>query len=562
MTTMRTSGGRRYAAAGNLSLLTLDRLTAIESRLDSDPRIASVSIVSADVPMGETSFVRATAPAGPVTVLAVDVNDLVGELDPSQSTPDELTAWAAAASDRGLWHDWHLINGADVRNPPDLLAISPMDSREADDPTSSRNAWAEPHHKPGEPISLAVDVAWLGPHETGAQVLTTSALGALARHASISSISLVGATELPNYAQHLLDEPKVQLAAGVDSPHPTDIVWFPNQIDQRSNIGQARALGRRVVTTYLDLIAYDIPRYHGGFDEWAEYRYVQRSVALSVDGITTISADVATRLLQEVPLLDPQRVRPIPLGLDHIAGIDVPSEAPDEISQFANRKPVRPFVLVLGNDFIHKNRDFAIKAWEKVLDQGVSCDLVLAGLHVRSSSSKQAEGVLKEQHTNLRGDIHTLGHLSTQSRNWLLSKAAAVLYPSSAEGFGFVPYEAALLGTPTTFVEFGPLKELTGVSDGPRHWSVDQITSDLARNLTDPAFAEHRIVKLQEAARARSWASFADDLTDFFKLTVSRPVVDLLAATSFGATGSPLKSISTQRRVRNVIRRLMAPRQH
>lgn len=34
------------------------------------------------------------------------------------------------------------------------------------------------------------------------------------------------------------------------------------------------------------------------------------------------------------------------------------------------------------------------------------------------------------------------------------------LYPSSAEVFGFVPYEAAALGTPSTFTNFGPHKEI------------------------------------------------------------------------------------------------------
>ena len=73
----------------------------------------------------------------------------------------------------------------------------------------------------------------------------------------------------------------------------SDVVWYPNQIDGRSNIAAARRLGARVVTTYLDLIAYDIPRYHGSPEAWQAYRSLQRRIALSVDGITTISADVA-----------------------------------------------------------------------------------------------------------------------------------------------------------------------------------------------------------------------------------------------------------------------------
>ena len=69
------------------------------------------------------------------------------------------------------------------------------------------------------------------------------------------------------------------------------------------------------------------------------------------------------------------------------------------------------------------------------------------------------------QQTNLRGSVLTVGHVSSESRSWLMTIAAVVLYPSSAEGFGFVPYEAAALGTPSSFAHFGPLAELSGVRD-------------------------------------------------------------------------------------------------
>ena len=557
---MRTPGGRRYSAVGDVSLLTLDRLPAIEARLDSDPRIASISITATSDRTNQSSFIRAAAPTGPATVIALDLCDLVGEIDPGSASADDVATWCEAASDRGLWHDWLLIDSADVRRAEDFIPLSPIDAREARDATSSRSGWTAKHHRPGDPLTVTVDVAWLGPYETGAQVLTTAALGALARNPKIESITLVGATGLPEYAQHLIAESSIRLIDDPDAATRSDIVWFPNQIDQRSNIALARTLGERIVTTYLDLIAYDIPRYHAGLDAWAEYRQLQRSVALSVDGITTISADVASRLLQEVPSLDPERVRPIPLGLDHIVQEKTPDEAPSEIADAVSRYPAKPFVLVLGNDFVHKNRDFAIKVWERVLDRGISCDLILAGLHVRSSSSKQAEARLKSQHTNLRGTIHTLGHLSTESRNWLLEHASAVIYPSSAEGFGFVPYEAAMLGTPTTFVDFGPLKELTTVSDAPSQWSLDHVSEDLLRNLTDPAFSLRRITQLTDAAHARSWSDLAEELVDFFSLTLTRPRANPLASNGESASVGNSTRVSASKKLRGAVRKLGALR--
>jgi glycosyltransferase involved in cell wall biosynthesis len=378
----------------------------------------------------------------------------------------------------------------------------------------------------------------LGPHQTGAQVLTTSAIEALARDSSIASINLIGLDELPSYAEHLAESDVVRIGP---TPEQTDVIWYPNQIDQRVDISQARSLGRRVITTYLDVIAYDIPRYHASNDAWAAYRSLQRRIALSVDGITTISADVAQRLTEEVPRLNRERVLPIPLGLDHIhSGTPEPGA---DLHELRGALTDRPFVLVLGNDFQHKNRDFAIRVWEKVLDAGVNCDLVLAGLHVKSSSSKKNEDVLLAQHTNLRGRAHVLGHVSSSSREWLLAEAAAVLYPSSAEGFGFIPYEAAALGTPSTFTAFGPLAEISGVQNVPGAWSVEDHAEDLIALLNDPERAQKRVTDLRTAIARSTWDSFAASLVDFARKISDMPPVEGALTGGGGADAAALAGV-------------------
>lgn len=524
MTAMNTGRGRPLVIVGDASVLTLDRLRAITDRLDEDPRIASVSVVSDPDP--HLRFLRATAPAGCAIVIATDVEALAGPVDASP-TADEITLWARAASDRGLWHDWWLSPDADIARSPIVFPMSAVDQVEVRDVATAQHhaigrAGVDPHA-----LSITVDGTWLGPHQTGAQVLTTAALEALAAHPDVTRLRLVGVGELPGYAAHLARSSRIDVvptAALAAEQEPTDVIWYPNQIDHRVDISHARSLGRRVITTYLDLIAYDIPRYHASEEAWVAYRALQRRIALSVDGITTISADVAHRLLQETPRLDPGRVQPIPLGLDHITA--TATEPGADLTALIPALTARPFVLVLGNDFGHKNRDFAIRVWEQVLDSGVSCDLVLAGLHVRSSSSKDAEDVLLRRHTNLRGSVHRLGHVEPISRQWLLANARAVLYPSSAEGFGFVPYEAAILGTPSTFVGFGPLAEISGVRDVPARWSVDHCAADLHSLLTDPDAAQARVRALDDARGRLTWAGFADALVDFIVRIDGMPPVE------------------------------------
>jgi glycosyltransferase involved in cell wall biosynthesis len=494
-----TARGARIQVVGLAELLTLDRMETIGRRFDQDPRIATVSLVAG----GPEGFLQATAPAGSVVCVRTDHESLVGALD-----EDELDSWGETARDRGLRHEWWITSEADVTS---------ADSRDLADSDRTESEHASSAHfqrtRVGSPevLTLAIDASWLGEHETGAQVPTTSAVGALARNERVGAISLRGVDSLPGYAEHLLDSPTVSMGGD----NPADICWFPNQIDFRSNFAQARSWGDRVLTTYLDLIAYDIPRYHASPQAWDSYRTLQRTTALASDGITTISADVSQRLLQEVPLLEPTRVQPISLGLDHVEESDVPADAPADIASVARDLDARPFILVLGNDFLHKNRDFAVRVWQELLRSGVACDLVLAGLHVNSSSSRAGEEQALAAHVDLRGTVHTLGHVSSQSRAWLLAHAAAVLYPSSAEGFGFVPYEAAAVDTPSSFTLFGPLAELTGVTDAPKSWRVDEYVEDLRQLLSHEQEAKRRIRTLQDAIERRSWSDFADELVNF-----------------------------------------------
>ena len=539
MKPLTTSSGRSFIVLGDASLITTDRLSVISDRFDSDPRIVSVSVVASDNVRQE--FLRATAPTGCAVAAATDL-DACGVPLAEDSTMEDLQAWAQAASERGLWHDWWLTGARDVAVADILLEPSELDEWESHDMTSSRHHAVQPHNLDPSAITMTIDATWLGPHQTGAQVLTAAAVDALARNSRVSELRLIGIRELPAYAQHLAELTKVRIDA-VDETPPTltDVIWYPNQIDQRVDISQARTHGRRVIATYLDMIAYDVPRYHASLEAWTAYRSLQRRIALSVDGVTTISADVAQRLTDEVPRLNPERIRPIPLGLDHIELDQV--EPGEDIAALADSLTSRPFLLVLGNDFRHKNRDFAIRVWEQVLADGTNCDLVLAGLHVKSSSSKVEEDALLAEHTNLRGAAHTVGHVSPQSREWLLSQAAVVLYPSSAEGFGFVPYEAAALDTPTTFTRFGPLAEISQVVDAPSAWTVDAYARDVTALLTIPERAHKRVNDLRAVISHSTWDSFAERLLDFMQHINQLPPAEAALVSGSAADTSALSAV-------------------
>ena len=174
---------------------------------------------------------------------------------------------------------------------------------------------------------------------------------------------------------------------------------------------------------------------------------------------------------------------------------------------------------------------------------------MLAGLHVKSSSSKVQEDDLTARHLDLRGRIHSVGHVSAQSRAWLLANATAVLYPTSAEGFGFVPYEAAALGAPTVFTDFGPLAEISGVRGLPAGWSIEQYAADLVALLSDEEARADRVAALQVAIARHTWAGFAEQLVDFFVRVTRMPEVatSAVGADTAAADAAALSSILSSR---------------
>ena len=534
-------GGRPLSAFGPVEVLTEHRLVEIGGRFDSDPRVASVGVVPIEA--DSARFASATRPAGVAVVFARDLDEIVG-IEVDAEDIDRFVQWSEAVGQRGFRHEWWLHPAQDVQQQPMIVEQSSVDSREREDISSSL-ADSMPVH--ADTVSIAVDATWLGPYQTGAQVLTTEAVRALASRDDVTRLVMSGLDELPDYAAHLATLEKVEVTA--DTHDPTDVYWFPNQWDHRNS--PERIAARRVITTYLDFIAYGIDSYHGSEQEWLSYRALQRSVALASDGVTTISADVAQQLMDNVPLMDPVRVRALPLGIDHVVPEGVRSERPESLPP-----QTRPFVLVLGNDFRHKNRDFAIKVWSALLEQGVSCDLVLAGLHVRGSSSRHAEQELLSGHVNLRGDVHLLDHVDESSRLWLLENAAAVLYPTSAEGFGFVPFEAAMLGTATSFVSFGSLRELASASGLPVSWSVDAFTLDLQKLLTDTRFADNRVAQILSSGNSLRWDAFAQGFVNFSKSILALPRSAGLPAIEHWTSQANATRARSRRSVSGVYRRI------
>jgi glycosyltransferase involved in cell wall biosynthesis len=161
---------------------------------------------------------------------------------------------------------------------------------------------------------------------------------------------------------------------------------------------------------------------------------------------------------RELELVPDDRINVVAPATDYeLLGLDITARPPNGAEELGDR----PFLLCLGTDFLHKNRLFAIRMLEALAAQG-SFDggLVFAGPKVSAGSSASEEAAYLRDRPGLSTKVLDVGPVDEAGKRWLLEHAAAVVYPSTYEGFGLTPFEAANAGTPCLFAWHTSLAEI------------------------------------------------------------------------------------------------------
>jgi glycosyltransferase involved in cell wall biosynthesis len=369
-------------------------------------------------------------------------------------------------------------------------------------------------------LRVAVDGSYLGPHEMGTQVSILACVEALSRRRDVREVVVALRSDIPPYAAEILSLPKVTARAvnfdTLEGLGHCDVAHRMVQPDQWFSVDRWRTVADRVVVTVLDMIAYRNGAYHEDTEKWLLYREALRTGAANADAVVVISEDVKVQAEMERLPIDPQRLHAIPFGTGHLTGNE-PTEMPRELA--ARGYVEGQFILCLGTDYAHKNRDLALAVVAELLRRGHSHALVMAGPTVPYGSSRLSEANLKLHHRQtLEPEVFLLPDLPSSERNWLIRHADLVLYPSSAEGFGLVPYEAARFGTPTLFTRFGPLQELApDIPVAADDWSPESLADAADCLLSDPAQARVQVESCLAAGTKYTWAATAEGLADLYR---------------------------------------------
>jgi glycosyltransferase involved in cell wall biosynthesis len=436
----------------------------------------------------------------------------------------DLSTYVHSPADLRAPHEARSLSGGDLerlgRNHPTTLALA---AHELGDELAPVNLAHRVARVKVEGLRLLLDGSCLGPFETGTQVNLIELVGALTARDDVSRVAVTLPGPMPTYAARTLGHPKVQTVPHGAGPagwgERADVAYRAFQPDAAFDVARFRAVADRVVVSLLDLIAYRIGSYAGDGEAWLRYRETIRDVAAAVDAITVLSDDVARAVHQERLPVDPSRVSVVPCGTEHVSD-DHRAEMP--ILLDPARFAAAPFLLCLGTDFTHKNRDLAVRTTVELERRGWDLPLVLAGPSVTYGSSRIAEALLLER--GAERHVVVLPNVTTAERNWLLRHASVLLYPTSAEGFGLVPFEAGRFGTPSVHVPFGPLAEFTGALPvSPSAWDPVLLADAVEQLLRDPALAARQVEAILESGARFTWPDAAERLTTLFRTLLSEP---------------------------------------
>jgi glycosyltransferase involved in cell wall biosynthesis len=466
-----------------------------------------------------------------LALVAAPARALAGGFDEALTPREALADFCARATATGLAHVvadevyvGHRGDGAAPgagRDPGQAAAIE-----EAADDRHSRLARALLAASVVlEPLRVTVDARPLAGGVTGTTVHLVELIGALAARDDVHVRALLPA--------RVGDEAATALSAmggaveTVDASMPweqlerTHVVHRPWQVESAQEMAQLDRLGERTVVTNQDLIGYRTPSVFESPARWRDYRQATRD-ALGLAAMVLFFSQTAADDALADDLVAPDRARVVALGArnEHLALAPIaaaPAGLPIEGE--------RPFLLVLGNRYRHKNVRFALQLLGALrAEQGWDGDLVIAGAEVLHGSGSGDDAAWLLGHPEHARHVHAIGAVSEPEKAWLLRAAAAVVYPSTYEGFGLIPFEAAAAGTPCLTAPVSALRDtLPAELALLAPWDAPASAARAVGVLTPGAARDALVAGLRDAGAPLTWSATGAALLDAYRAAVRLP---------------------------------------
>jgi glycosyltransferase involved in cell wall biosynthesis len=413
-------------------------------------------------------------------------------------------------------------------------------------------------------IRVTVDLRCCSLPIAGTQVHALNLVSSLAATDAVRLSVLLPAVVDPSLRQQVEKLPQTVRRYRPGSPilPPPHVFHRPYQLVE-TELADVASSGVRLVITHQDMILDRTPGYFDSFDHWLKQPAATALAFFSADEVVFYSEHARREAVRE-GLVDEAKTSVVPPGTNHLEGGLDEETMPPGFGPLVESE-ARPFVLVIGTAFKHKNRLFALRVVDELRRVHDWNGLVVfAGVNPLFGSSGREEAAFLRGHRDLAERVVDLGPVNDAGRSWLYRHAAVVLFPTLYEGFGLVPFEAAAGGTASAYAsrssvaEYlpaeGALLELGDVTETARRLHV----------LLESREARDEIVRNIRLAGSRlTWDRAADSYIEIYRRAMTRPIgLSLVLGSSEVIVGlrSQIVTSETERRVLLVLRRSAAVR--
>ena len=370
--------------------------------------------------------------------------------------------------------------------------------------------------------TIAIDGHCFGQNWTGTQQMTFELIRSMAQQRPTQEFSvLISSTVTAELQNELLALGNIQIEviANImdDRQYRFDVIIRPYQVNSTEELRWMKRIAGRCIVGQLDFISYHNPTYFASDHEWLSQRELTRLTLASVDGVAWIS---------EYSLEDGQRSGVVTGDAVHrvtYCGTN-PSHRTSTSQRPAALHSTSPLITVLGVNYLHKNRIFALQVLNQLISRSFDCHLVFAGATPKFGSTSRAEEDFLASHPELVDHVTILDALSEDEKQWLVSHSSLILYPSLAEGFGLVPFEAARLGTPTLSSRLTSLDEILPL-DIPTvvDFDVVRTAEQIVHILSDSATANLIVEELIKRGNLFTWQRAGRELLTLIDEVLGRP---------------------------------------
>jgi glycosyltransferase involved in cell wall biosynthesis len=374
-------------------------------------------------------------------------------------------------------------------------------------------------------VRVLLDVSAVPARPVGAGVYTIAMARGLAARADIDLVLLARRDDTDRWSEIA---PDCELHALVPARRPSRLVW-----EQAAGPGVARRLRPDVwhaphytmplrttvptVVTMHDLTFFDHPEWHER-SKVVYFRRMMAAAARHADAIIAGSHDAAGRLRAQLqPRAD---IFVIHHGVDRERFTPVGDERAD-LAALGSHGIAPPYIAFAGTIEPRKDVPALVQAFARIAPTHPDVQLVLAG----GDGWGIAEARAAIASSGIATRVLRPGYIDDATLPALFRRAAAVAYPSLAEGFGLPALEALASGAPLVTTSGSSLDEIVGDAAllvAPT--DVSSLASALERLLDDTTLAARLRVDGPARAARFTWDRSVEEHVIVFRRTVGAAV--------------------------------------